>query len=208
MKYLLVFMLFGALLAGCEPAAEKGNATPLVPAENKSIRGIATETMVSREVATPDDSNITAQPTPIEIKPIQGTTATQNSPSTALSRDGWQTFASPTLGIALEYPPAWSVKEDNEGITFTSPQGDAIALSPIGVNNNDETMIGNQHCTSRTNAYNLTADICVETISFSYSAKFTLASSGGSTRQLTMKTITRGTTRVFDAMFNSLHLLK
>jgi uncharacterized membrane protein len=208
MKYLLVFMLFGALLASCDSAAEKGNATPLVSAKNKSIPSIATETMVTQEVVTPDDNNITAQPTTIEIKPIQGTTTTPNSPPPTLSRDGWQTFTSPTLGIGLEYPPAWSVKEDNGGITFTSPQGDAIALSSIGINNNDETMIGNQRCTSRTNAYNLTADVCVETISFSYSAKFTLVLPDGSTKQLTMKTITRGTTGVFDAMFNSLHLLK
>jgi hypothetical protein len=145
---------------------------------------------------------------------ITNTTATPISPEAftstltpvPLSLEGWQTFTSTTLGVTVKYPPEWSVSDGVDGFTFTSPNGAAIAFSLTEANNNsDEIMVGNRRCTSRTNDYDLMADVCVETISFSYSAKFTLTYADGSTKWLMMKTITRATTGVFDTMFNSVH---
>jgi hypothetical protein len=73
---------------------------------------------------------------------------------------------------------------------------------------NDETRIGNQYCTSRTNSHDLTADICVDQSSFSYTAKFTVELADGSTRWFMLTTKSRTTGDVFEAMFNSLRLVK
>ena len=161
------------------------------------------------------DSNLPQLPAPtVGSVVITNATKTPTSPEAftstptpiPLSLEGWQTFTSTTLGVTVKYPPEWSVSREVDGFTFTSPNGATIVFSLSGANNNsDEIMVGNRRCTSRTNDYNLTADVCVETISFSYSAKFTLSYADGSTKGLIMKTITRTTTGVFDAMFNSVH---
>jgi hypothetical protein len=147
---------------------------------------------------------MTAEPTPIILKPIQGNTSSSGATPMPLSREGWQTFSSPTLGVAVDYPSNWSVSEQTDSATFTSPEGLTILLKMVKTNSgNNETMLGNQRCTSRTNAYNLTADICVDTASFSYSAKFNLPGDG--TKQwLTLITTTRATGTIFETMFDSL----
>ena len=70
--------------------------------------------------------------------------------------------------------------------------------------NNNEFKIGNQHCTSRTNEYGLTADICVDNASFIYSATFALQQADGLTQGLILMTKTRTAADVFEGMFNSL----
>jgi hypothetical protein len=210
MKYLLASILLGTLLMGCSSAPEKGNVTQTAPGGNRNIVSVATEGKITEETATEDAGAVvmTVNPPPLVVVPIQGNTPIPNSTAMPQAREGWQTFTSPTLGVAVDYPVDWSVTEQTDSATFTSPQGTTILLKLVKLNsNNNETMLGNQRCTSRTNAYNLTADICAETVSFSYSAKFTLPGSG-STQGLTLMTTTRAAGTVFESMFNSLRLVK
>ena len=121
------------------------------------------------------------------------------------SYEGWQTYTSSTLGLNVDYPPEWHVKEEVDGVYFISPEGAEIVFSLMNtINNNDEFMVGNRHCTSRTNYHDLTADYCVETVSFSLSAKIHLTQPDGSTKVVMMRTITRTVANIFEAMFESI----
>jgi hypothetical protein len=109
--------------------------------------------------------------------------------------------------VSLAYPPDWSAVEEADGVLFTSPSGTTIQMKadPSSVDN-DKFRIGNQYCTSRTNEHDLTAEVCADTLSFIYTAKFTLPKTDGSTQWLTLSTKTRATGEVFEAMFNSVQL--
>jgi hypothetical protein len=211
MKYLLTLILFGALLTSCSFASTVENATQEVPSGNRNIASVATEGKVTEEVATQEANAgvvMTVDPTPVILKPIQGNITIPDPTPTPYAHEGWQTFTSATLGIAVDYPADWTMTEQTDGATFTSPQAATIKLKTAKTSsNNNETRIGNQRCTSRTNAYSLTADICVDSISFSYSAKFLLPN-GNEAQWLSLTTTTRTIGAVFEAMFNSVRLTK
>jgi hypothetical protein len=215
MKFYLIspLIILALALVGCSAShATFKQSSPQPTEDTQPQKG---SSQVPSMDSPENGSDITQLPvSTVGLDVITNTTATPVSPETftstltpiPLSLEGWKTFSSTTLGVTVKYPPEWSVSDGVDGFTFTSPNGAAIAFSLTEANNNsDEIMVGNRHCTSRTNDYNLMADVCVETISFSYSAKFILTYADGSTKWLMMKTITRATTDVFDAMFNSVH---
>ena len=214
MKYILTITMI--VIASCSYTSySSGGPKKDVASGNPSIASIATEQIVIEEAATEDIASslahivVIATPTWIPITRIEGNTAPPASAPTANSLIGWQTFTSVVLGVTLDYPPDWSVVEDLDGITFTSPQGSTIRLNAFKPSNGiDETRIGNQYCRSRTNSHQLTADVCIDTISFMYSAKFTIQSMDGITKELTLTTATRSTLGVFEALFNSIRLVQ
>lgn len=208
MRYLLALILIGIVSAGC--AADE--STKEIAQGNQGIPDVAPEGRMIEEVVTNEaDSSLpvmTVDSPPILLTPVQGNATTpiaQNSPSP----DNWQTFTSTALGVAVDYPLDWSVAEETDGGTFTSPSGATITLQTGNAyGDSNETRIGNEYCTSRTNSYGLTADICVDNASFIYTAKFALKLADGSARWLTLTTETRRTGDVFEAMFNSVRLMK
>jgi hypothetical protein len=204
MRYLLTFALFGIVISGCG----RSRSNPPASAPNDpDIANIAPEERVINE-ATPAAAEthlpvMTAKSPPIILTAVQGDATTPPAP-TSLSTENWQTFTSAALGVTLEYPADWSVVEEADGATFTAQNGGTIQMKADTASvNNNEIRIGNQRCTSRTNQYNLTADVCVTTISFLYTAKFTLPQADGSTRWVTLLTETRSVGEVFETMFNS-----
>ena len=209
-RVLAILFAFG--LAACSTTSRKDETTNVGTPDSRGIHDIASEGRIT-EVASPYEANsslpiITADSPPILLTPIQGNDTPVLTPSPSKS-DNWQTFTSSALGIALDYPLDWSVTEQTDSIIFTSPQGTTITLQVSNtLRDSNETKIGNQRCTSRTNLYGLTADICVGNSSFIYTATFTLQLGDGSTQLLTLTTKTRTTGDVFEEMFNSLYLLK
>jgi hypothetical protein len=198
MKTMLIVVLIGTLLAGCSSAS----ATQAVSTGNRDIASVATEGQITEEAPTPAPGEVvmTVNPTPLALVPIQGQPPeTSLTPVPGVPAD-WQTYANATLGIQVAYPPDWSMTEQNAETTFTSPQGATILLKAVAASSaGNEMRTGNLRCTSRTNANNLTAEICVDSASFSYSAKF-------SELPVALITTTRAAGTVFESMFNSLQM--
>ena len=198
MKALLIVVLIGTLLAGCSSV----NTTQAASTGNRDIASIATEGRITEEAPTPAAGGVvmTVNPTALVLVPVQGQPLeTTLTPAPAAPAD-WQTYANTSLGVQVAYPPDWSVTEKNGETTFTSPEGAAILLKAVAASSaGNEMRTGNLRCTSRTNANNLTAEICVDSASFSYSAKF-------SELPVALITTTRAAGTVFESMFNSLQM--
>jgi hypothetical protein len=199
MKYLLTLIVLGIAVVGCSSrpsASEPAKENPDIA--NRAPEGKLTEAVPSEAPVSPPA--VTAIP----LTPIQG-----NSPAPAatnsVSSGDWQTFTSAALGVTVKYPADWSVAEEADGATFTSPKGAIIELKRGTANpSNKEFKIGNQYCTSRTNEHGQTATICADNASFTYTANFTLQKADGSSEVVILLTKTRTAGDVFEAMFNSL----
>jgi hypothetical protein len=205
---LAVLLAFG--LAGCSSASRIHETTTETPEGNRGIPDIAPEGRITEVFVTNEaDSSLpvmTADSPPILLTLVQGNATPPSTPNSP-SLQNWQTFTSTTLGVAADYPSDWSVAEKTDGAIFTSPQSTTILFEAVETNaDNNETRIGNQYCTSRTNSHDLIADICVDHSSFSYTAEFTVELADGSTRRFTLTTKSRSTGHVFEAMFNSVRL--
>jgi len=213
MKYFLTLMLIGIVIAGCSssPGTDKQGSANNSVSGNTNVASIAPEGKSTENVATSEANSssplivMTVNSPPIQLVPLQGNLST-SIPSTPFPHlaENWQTFTIATLGVAIDYPMNWSILEQTDGAIFTSPLNTTIQLKVTNANNSGkEIRIGNRRCTSRTNAYDLTTDICVESASFNYSAQFTLKAPDGTAQWLTLTTTTRDTGKVFEAMINS-----
>jgi hypothetical protein len=212
MRYFLTLILIGMVLAGCSstPRADQQEGSSNSASGNPDIASIAPEGKVTDATNEADSSSpdivMTVNSPAIQLTPIQGNTSTSSTP-VPLSTENWQTYKNAALGIAVDYPPDWSITEQSDGAIFTSPVNTTILLKQESTNqDSNEIRIGNTRCTSRMNSNNLTAEVCVDTASFTYTAKFTLPFADGSTRWLTLSTKTRTTGDVFEVMFNSVRL--
>lgn len=212
MRYLLTLTLLGLVIAGCSSRPNASEpASKEVPQNNRDIANVAPEGKLTEAVPTkigPPLPVTTANPTAILVTPIQGNTPVPSTPTPVPTGD-WKTFTSAALGITVNYPPDWSVAEEADGATFTSPKGATIQLTQSTANpDNNEFKIGNQYCTSRTNQHGQTADVCVDNASFTYTANFALQKADGSTQRVTLATKTRTAGDVFETMFNTLQPAK
>ena len=193
MKNLLAFLMICLTLAGCSPAP---HADP--PAKEAVAEGPSS---LSRSLA------VTVRPPAIPIGPVQGNPAFPVSTPTPFFLKGWQTFSSSNLGVAIDYPPDWSVTEQADGAIFTSPQGAQILLQSTPVNNAGNGINNsNGQCTNLINSYGLTAEICFDTASKVYSAEFNIKSAGDSTQLLTLSTSNHEALETYKEMLNSLRL--
>jgi hypothetical protein len=135
----------------------------------------------------------------IPIGPVQGT---PEFPVPTLGPlQGWKTFTSAALGVAVDYPMDWAVTENNPGVSFTSPQGSTILLK-VGNSNSSSSTTG-QDCTTLINAYGQTGEICFDAAAFRYSAVFKKPA-GESTTWLTLSVMSREQPDVFLQMVDSL----
>jgi hypothetical protein len=211
-RWFLLTLALAFGVASCSSMPRRNETTNEGAPDNRGIHDVAPEGRITEEAGSNEAESslpvMTADPTAILLTPIPGD-ATPLPEQNTLSTADWQTFTSTALGIAVDYPSDWSVVEETESAVFTSPQGATISLQGANTaRDNNETRIGNQRCTSRTNPYGLTADLCVENVSFLYRATFSLQAEDGSTRALTLLTKTRTVGDVFEGMFNSLRLVK
>src|SRR5512147_884728 len=165
MKYLLTVTLLGILIAGCAPRSRASEAGKEVPRDNPNIANVAPEGRLTETAPTETTSSlpaVTANPTAIQLTPIQGNTPVSSSAPSVSSGD-WQTFISTTLGVSVNYPLDWSAVEGADGVIFTSPKGATVQLKQgLADTKSNEFKIANQYCTSRTNEHGQTANICVD----------------------------------------------
>jgi hypothetical protein len=124
---------------------------------------------------------------------------------------GQVTFASGTLGVALDHPSDWTVGEQASEATFTSPQGVTIRLAQIATPSSPAAAAGddaslerlpNVRCSSLTNTQGVEFRTCLDTISRSYTSEFVLGS-GSSARRFSLSMVRRLDLRVFNAMVAS-----
>jgi hypothetical protein len=202
MRFLSSLFLLGMAFMGC-------SAQPGTPQAGRDIANIAPEGRLTEEVASsgPDSSlaAVTVHPPPILLTPIQ-----ENTPEPARDENSpppvnWQAFTSSTLEVTINYPSDWSVTDETEIITFTSPTGARIQLRTDTVaTGNREFKIGNQYCVSRTNEHGQIANVCVDRAASIYTAQFSLQKANNSIRLVTLVTKARTVGEVFEMMFNSL----
>ena len=158
MKKLLTITLLGCLLAGC--AASPASLAPAA--------------RFTEEPATPAPAQIiiTVNPTAILLSPLQAQTPFPTPTPAPKSAADWQTFHSAALGVSLDLPASWSVTQQPGELTLLAPDGITILVKKIQPGGPSEIRTGTERCTSRVNAHNQTAQVCVNSTVFSYSAKF------------------------------------
>jgi hypothetical protein len=212
MKNLLVMLLLGFAIAGCTFSAQRDAGTRSTPNEtpagNPEINGKAPATQDAAKVGSASSlkpGNVTGRPPVVPIGPVQGN---PKIPIFTLPpMEGWKTFISPTLGIAVDYPEDWSVFEQADRITFSSPQDLTIVLQmSTSTGAGIEPKNGDQQCTNLINTSGLAADICAD--GDIYSSDFNVKAADGSIQHLTLSTTRREALDVYKAMVNSLRLVK
>jgi len=203
MRYLLTMALFAGLLASCSAASSTENVTQ----EASPVRNgdIASATRVpTSEAPTKDTTSvsnpmaITVNPPKIPIGPVQGTPA---FPVNSGLPEGWKTFTSQSLGVAVDYPPDWSVNETDTGVQFSSSQGQVIQLQME--QSNDNAASSAQDCATLINSYGQAGNLCFEAATHAYQAVFK-KTTDESTPGLILSTISQEKPTVFFQMFTSL----
>src|SRR5664279_586324 len=165
-KHKIGFTLFviAALLAGCSVAPGLKTATPGAPPgidhPTLAATGVpGVEASMPASTATAKPGGIKVNPPKLPVEPVPGTLP-----------EGWQTYTSPALGVALDYPKDWTVAEKGAWASFTSPQGVTIVLegdqirptaSPAGLD-----------CSEVINANGQAAETCFDAAASRYSALF------------------------------------
>ncbi len=127
-------------------------------------------------------------------------------PATPTGTSGWKTYSNANWHVAVDYPPDWSVQQTANAASFLF-QGRAIvqlAAVPYNPGLDDNIDVPNTLCHQQTNPHGVTLRVCLDTISFSTTAQFTVKAANGAGQALVLSTSRRsGQTAVFDAMLNS-----
>ena len=125
---------------------------------------------------------------------------------------GYQTFVSSRLGVAVDYPEGWTASEQPSGATFKSPEGMPVHLMPIEQEtagdqpgNDMPEWLPNTRCSTSTNAHGITALVCLDTISRTYTAGFAVKPPGeGASRRFSLSAGLRVGHAIFSAMLASI----
>jgi hypothetical protein len=203
MKNLLTIVLVGFLIAGCSPAPNAQADARNHPASLAT--GIpATETGgAGGSTSSSNPLAITVRPPAILLGPIQGTPVIPVSTPTPVMLAGWQTFTSPALGVAVDYPGDWSASENADGIAFTSPQGLTVRMQANGADGSQMNSKGGD-CSTLINSYSETVEVCVDSSLDIYSASINLPSAEGDAREVILSTTGRTALDIYKGMLDSL----
>ena len=134
---------------------------------------------------------------------VSVTVAPAAEPTTAPD-EGWKTYTSILLGIAVDYPQDWQAQEDSSGVTFSSTEGSSIKLIQVQtgnlsaqayLNNSD---LPNMRCSNGANLYGLRPQVCFDTITFSTTAN--LIVENGASKLVALVMGRNGDKPVFDRM--------
>jgi hypothetical protein len=168
----------------------------------------------TKSIATTPTKSTPILPTDTSKPPPSSTLVAQSAPNpTPTLPKNWQTYISPTLRIAVDYPADWVLRETTSGLVFASPQGETIGLAAIDTGNLSpdefvsETMIPNTRCSSGPNNHGLMARTCLDTISSAYTAYIILKSPNRADRLVALTTRGRGNPQVLNAMVASVRLI-
>jgi hypothetical protein len=195
MKNLFAFLLISAVAASCSPTPQSNQIT------NPQVNETATPqpTLPSQNMA------VTVKPPAIPIGPIEGNPAFPVATPTPFTIGGWQTYSDTRLGIAVQYPPDWTVTEQGDGAIFTSAQGIQISLqSSDTTNESNGTASASRDCTTLINSYVLTINTCFDAAAYQYSAEYKIKSAGGSIQTVILSTTDKQALDVYRKMLNTL----
>lgn len=202
MKQLFTLFLVVFAVAGCSSAFP---ASEISPGNQNSLSATSEGPVikqVSTQEATPKPGAIIVRPPIVPVEPIQGTPV---FPVPTSGSEEWQTFNSPSLGVAVNYPSSWIVIEQAGGVAFVSPTGSKILLQ---LTKTDDQTNSDQQCADVVTAYGLTANTCYDAVSNIYSARYMLASANGSMENVMLSTTEIAVVDVYKTMLNSLHPVK
>ena len=184
-----------------------------VSACNGSARNLARATFQTSDLTTPSTSSpvetpLSTAPTLAPPASLPSTTesvaSTPAAEATTTPDEGWKTYTSTLLDIAVDYPQDLQVKEDLSGVTFSSTDGSSIKLlqvqtgdlsAQVYLNNSD---LPNMRCTMSANLYGLRSQVCFDTISFSTTANFIIEN--GASKLVALVMGRDGNKPVFDRM--------
>ncbi len=117
---------------------------------------------------------------------------------------GWETFTSPALGVAVDYPEDWLVAQNgSQGgrVSFTSPQGSTILLE--GDASQPESSPTGQDCPTLINDYGQAGRLCLDAAASRYSAVFKMPA-GAPVAWVILSEISQEKPTLFLQMFKSL----
>jgi hypothetical protein len=126
--------------------------------------------------------------------------------ATPLARTGWKTYVNANLHLAMDYPPDWTVRIQDTGAVFASPQGETIQLTPLdprAIAPSDEIVQPNTRCSNTTNPHGINVRSCLATIGFSLDAYLDLKSAGGAETAAVISTQSHGAFEVVNALIES-----
>jgi hypothetical protein len=193
MKHLLTIFLIAGLLVGCSAASSLENVTLAAESGGKQASVVATK--VPTLEATMENSASGSQPRAVTARPPRMPIAPASTPL-----QGWQTFRSSALGVAVNYPLDWSVSENDAGVKFTSPQNLVILLQAVTSAGNPSINV--QNCATLINSYGQTGTICLDAADFTYRAIFKKPSDGSNTWVI-LSVVSQVKPTVFYQMFDS-----
>jgi hypothetical protein len=176
------------------------SATPVSSATRApSPNGVPTNSAETRIIVrqTPPPSTLVVPPT-------------THLPTTASSAPiGWRTFVEPDVRLAVDYPPDWTVRFQDNAATFISPQGLTIRLVPVdpsALAPSNEIIQPNTRCSDTMNPYGIHVLTCRPTIGFSLGAYLQFKAPNGVATAAELSTESRGAVDVFDALVESARL--
>ena len=215
----LVLGLLLLTVCGCSGAVGEGQAAPATRTPGPVIIApSATGTSTASDAATVSNLPTIADATAtIGLPTATSAAATPASPAlnrptgailpTPMLTTGWKTYANMSWQVALDYPVDWTIHESAAMVTWVSPGGALIQLTPVATGTapseagND---LPNTRCTSQTNPHGITAHVCFDTLASSIIADFGVNPPGGGERWFTLVTNRRtGDLGVFAAMLAS-----
>jgi hypothetical protein len=209
-----------ALMAGCSLLEEKGVPLPtarpgIITVQPKPFAPLTLAPTVTA-IATGDDADLalpTALPKTTSTSPVPPTAAGAASSTPVLSAaEGWRTFTSATLQVAVDYPADWSAAEQSGTVVFKSPQGGQVIMGLMDTGNLTPedflraNELPNTRCEERTNANGLKAQVCFDTLAKSYSASIAMELPDGAKQLLSLAAKQSGDRRAFDLMLESVRI--
>jgi len=209
MKIIVSVILIGLALAGCVPSiwstTEPQDMTPITNpfAEPAAANPTAQIGATEKTIPSVKVLSVTGGPPRLLLVPGEGTPASFNPTPTPIAFAGWKTFISAALHVALNYPSGWSVAEQTNGASFTSPSAAVISLQAITINGTNSE---NQQCTTLITAYGQTANLCVKANIFR--AEFNLQLADSVSESLMISTTNSNALDVYKEMINTLHPLQ
>ena len=104
----LTLFVIAALLAGCSAAPTLEPATSGAPPGETRPAAAVTMPAATPTTEAVKPGGIKVNPPKLPVEPGPGTLPA-----------GWQTYTSPDLGVALDYPKDWPVTETGAGASIT-----------------------------------------------------------------------------------------
>ncbi len=208
MQRLMVIMVI-LLLMACSPLPSPGEPVTSTPELASSSVPLPANT----PILTPLPGLLPgAVPTHASsLTPAAVLTQTPGKPS---KQAGWKTYTDPQTGFQIDYPADWMITNQNDIISFTSPQQLPVTLAKVNTGGlppqdyQSEVQIPNTYCMNKTSRYGVQYSRCFDTIAHFYAGDFLVKDAQGMVNLFSLALRRNGDAQVFDEMIDTLRLAK